>query len=154
MAPLTTPKCPTRAPRQVARDQDGAGAAEGEAEEGPRPGELGPGARPRVHLPLPAREQQQVRGHARRGDDDEEPAIPEAAADVGQVLHRGRAAQRHVQDQRVHRQRQRPLRAQDAGERQHERREGGGGQEAVNAPFLFFAGEVSYLCFTGSQKYF
>ena len=28
------------------------------------------------------------------------------------------------------------------------------GEEAVNTPFLFFAGEISYLCFTGSQKYF
>ena len=27
-------------------------------------------------------------------------------------------------------------------------------EEAVNTPFLFFAGELSYLRFTGSQKYF
>ena len=27
-------------------------------------------------------------------------------------------------------------------------------EEAVNAPFLFFAGEIPYLCFTGSRKYF
>ena len=27
-------------------------------------------------------------------------------------------------------------------------------EAAVSAPFLFFAGEISDLCFTGSQKYF
>ena len=31
---------------------------------------------------------------------------------------------------------------------------GGGAEEAMNIPFLRFAGEISYLCFTGPQKYF